>query len=91
MFIAYFIIDVVTLGKLYSTQNRYSIVIFILLVLALFHYFFFLYNEKWRSYVSEFKHLSIQERRLGTFYVLLYLVFSVGFLNILGVWMISKA
>lgn len=72
-----------------ATSNRFPVVFTTVIVLGVTHYLLFLYNKKWKGYVKEFKHLKPDQRRIGTYLLLLYLFFMIG-LNVAYIYNYEK-
>ncbi|MGB5436711.1 MAG: hypothetical protein WBM98_12535 [Maribacter sp.] len=78
-FFSIFFILLVFFPDLFSaTSSKYPVVFSIVIFLGVTHYILFLYKEKWKGYVKEFKHLLPGQRRAGTYLLLLYLFFMIG-------------
>ncbi|WP_188112321.1 hypothetical protein, partial [Aquimarina sp. RZ0] len=37
------------------------------------HYYWFLYNKKWKSYIEEFRHIRRRQQKIGLIYLFIYL------------------
>ena len=61
---------------LFSGRSAFEILIYFAIFLII-NYFWFLYYNKWKSIICEFKTESKREKRNGNLYLLIYLFFSL--------------
>ncbi|WP_289064225.1 hypothetical protein [uncultured Zobellia sp.] len=76
-FLLFFLLLVFLPNVFVSISYKYPLVFSIVIILGVIHYFLFLYKNKWRGYVKEFKYLSDNQRFKGTILLFTYLFFSI--------------
>ena len=67
----FFIADIVSSDMVIFTNIQ---VVIVSLLILLLHYFLFLYKRKWCLYIKEFGNLKKNDKKLGTIYLLIYLL-----------------
>ncbi len=57
-----------------STLGEDNLLLIVGIIICLINYFIFHHKDKWKDYVKEFDKLSIKKNRLGSFYVLCFIL-----------------
>ncbi|KAA1242467.1 hypothetical protein [Aquimarina sp. RZ0] len=52
--------------------SNFQILLFAFFILVV-HYYWFLYNKKWKSYIEEFRHIRRRQQKIGLIYLFIYL------------------